>query len=182
MRKLSRSLAVVLFAAAALTGCVKEKGYESGEPATFAFVVYPGAKPLPQVTDLFKRAHKLIKPNEEPPATAVYDTDAPIDDVANYYAKSYGYGNVAPDATNNLSAAKPPAYFRTGDLGSDAKASEPIVKQLNLHTDVTKASGSYKAAEIEAKPNRPHVTVQRPYFDPTQSVVVNRTLILMQRQ
>jgi hypothetical protein len=182
MRTISRSLAVLLIAAAAFVGCNKEKGYESGEPATFAFVVYPGAKYLPQITDLFKQAHKTVKPSEEPPPTAVYDTDASVEDVANYYAKTYGFGNVAPDQTNNLSAAKPPAYFRTGDLGTDAKASEPILKQLKLSPDITKASGTYKAAEIDAKPNRPHVTVQRPYFDPTTSQVVNRTFILMQRQ
>jgi hypothetical protein len=52
---------------------------------------------------------------------------------------------------------------------------------MKLTTDVTKASGSYKAAEIAPRPNRPRVTVQRPYFDVTTSQVVDRTLILMTR-
>jgi len=180
MRTHFRSLAVVLIALAAFTGCKNEK--PATEQEAFAFVVYPGAKYLPQVTDLFKKAHKALKPNEEPPPMALYDTDAPLEDVANYYANSYGYGKVAADATNNLSAAKPVAYFRTGDLGTDAKNSQDLLTKLNVKSDVTKAVGSYKAAELEAKPNRPHVTVQRPYFDPIQSIVVDRTLILMSRQ
>jgi hypothetical protein len=180
MRTFSRSLAVVLIAAAAFIGCNKEK--PASEESTFAFVVYPGAKYLPQITDLFKQAHKVLKPNEETPATALYDTDAPLEDVANYYAQQYGYGKVAADATNNLSAAKPAAYFRTGDLNADAQATQAIMQKLNVKADVSKAVGAYKAAEIEAKPNRPHVTLERPYFDPTRNEVVDRTLILMLRQ
>jgi hypothetical protein len=56
------------------------------------------------------------------------------------------------------------------------------MKKVGINPDVTKATGSYRAAEIEAKPNRPRVTIQRPYFDPTKSQVVDRTLILMFRQ
>jgi len=88
---------------------------------------------------------------------------------------------VAPDATNNLSAAKPPAYYRAGDLGADARAADPIIKKIGLNTDVSKAAGTYRAAEISRKPNRPQVTVQRPYFDVTTSQVVDRTIILMAR-
>ena len=172
--------AILLIAVATLVGCTKEKS--APEESTFAFVVYPGAKYLSQLTDLFKQAHKVLKPAEEPPATAVYDTDAPIDDVANYYAQSYGYEKVAADSTNNLSAAKPAAYFRIGDLSGDTKATQEIMNKVGIHPDITKAVGSYRAAEIEAKPNRPRVTVQRPYFDPAKSVVVDRTLILMFRQ
>ncbi|MFP5245982.1 MAG: hypothetical protein ACLGH0_04760, partial [Thermoanaerobaculia bacterium] len=83
--------------------------------------------------------------------------------------------------TNNLSATKPNAYYRAGDLAADAKAIEPLLKQMNLPTDVSKASGTYKAADIAPRPNRPRVTVQRPYFDVTTSQVVDRTLILMSR-
>jgi hypothetical protein len=52
---------------------------------------------------------------------------------------------------------------------------------MKMNTDVTRAQGKYKAADIEPKPNRPRVTVQRPYFDVTNSQVVDRTLILMSR-
>ncbi len=111
----------------------------------------------------------------------IYDTDASVDEVATFYARAYGYAGVAPDATNNLSAAKPAAYYRTGDLATDTKAIEPLLPKLNLHTDVSRAAGSYKAAEIAGKANRPRVTVQNPYFDVTTSQVVPRTMILMAR-
>jgi hypothetical protein len=117
----------------------------------------------------------------EPPPTAIYDTEAPVEQVAEYYAKQYGYKEIVSDQTTNLSAAKPPAHYRSGDLAKDVKTIEPILKQMNLPTDVSKAQGAYKAAEIEPRPNRPRVTVQRPYFDVLTSQVVDRTLILMSR-
>jgi hypothetical protein len=169
----------MLLMTALLAGCSREKGAE-GEDA-FSFVVYPGAQYLPHLTELTKQAHKVLKPGEEAPPTAIYDSEASVEDVSNFYAKSYGYGNVAPDATNNLSAAKPAAYYRTGDLQTDAQAIVPLLQKMKVSTDVTRAQGKYKAADLEPKPNRPRVTVQRPYFDVTTSQVVNRTLILMSR-
>jgi hypothetical protein len=83
--------------------------------------------------------------------------------------------------SNNLSATKPPAYYRAGDHATDIKEIEPLIKQMNLATDTSKAVGTYKAAEIAPRPNRPRVTISRPYFDVTTSQVVNRTLILMSR-
>lgn len=178
MRRMTTLLLAALVLLA-IARCGKEEEYS--EPEAFSFVVYPGSRYLGQLTELTKNAHKLLKPNEEPPPTAIYDTDASVDDVANFYAKSYGYNGVAPDATNKLSSAKPPAYFRGGDLGNDTRAIQPLLQKMNVPTDVSKAQGTYKAAEIEAKPNRPRVTVQRPYFDVTTSQVVDRTLILMSR-
>ena len=172
-------LAALVAAALMFTGCKGEEDYT--EPEAFSFVVYPGAKYLGQLTETTKNAHKVLNPGNEPPPTAIYDTDAPMEQVAEYYAKEYGYNGVAPDQTNNLSAAKPPAFYRTGNLGDDAKAIAELLKKMNLPTDVTKASGLYKAAEIQSRPNRPRVTVQRPYFDVTTSQVVDRTLILMSR-
>jgi hypothetical protein len=161
-------------------GCHKEK--DENEEDAFSFVVYPGARYLPHLTELTKQAHKVIKPNEpEAPPTAIYDTDASVDDVANFYVKAYGYPGVAPDATNNLSSAKPPAYRRTGDITADVKAIEALLAKMNIHPDLAKATGSYKAVEIAPKPNRPRVTIQHPYFDVTTSQVVDRTIILMAR-
>src|SRR5437660_2268886 len=125
LQKSLRVAAVLLLMTAVLAGCSKEKAGE-GEEA-FSFVVYPGAQYLPHLTELTKQAHKVLKPADEPPPTAIYDTDAAVEDVATFYAKSYGYGNVAPDATNNLSAAKPAAYYRTGDLQVDAQAIVPLL-------------------------------------------------------
>lgn len=177
MFKRSRLLFVLLLVvAAALSACKKEKAAEE-----FSFVTYPGGRYLPHLTELTKQAHKIIKPTEEPPPTAIYDSEASVDDVANFYVKSYGYPPIAPDATNNLSAAKPPAYRRAGDLQVDQKSIEALLPKLNLQTDGSKAVGNYNAVEIAPKPNRPRVTVQRPYFDVTTSQVVDRTLILMSR-
>lgn len=162
-----------------IAGCSMEDEYS--EPEAFSFVVYPGSRYLGRLSDVTKQAHKILKPNDEPPPVAIYETDAPVEEVANFYAKAYGYGTVAPDSTNNLSAARPAAYFRTGDLSADNKSSVDLLAKLNLKTDVSKATGIYRAAEIEAKPNRPRVTIQRPYFDVTTSQTVDRTLILMSR-
>ena len=178
--KSSRILLLALLATAALfLACRGEEEY--AEPEAFSFVVYPNSRYLGQLTEATKRAHKTLKPNEEPPPTAIYDTDAPVEEVAKFYAKAYGYETVAADATNNLSSAKPPAYYRAGDLSADVHAIEPLLKQMNMPTDVSKAQGSYKAADIEPRPNRPRVVVQRPYFDVTTSQVVDKTLILMTR-
>ncbi len=164
----------VLFAA-----CKGEEEY--AEPEAFSFVVYPGARYLGQLTEATKQAHRVLNPGHEPPPTAIYDTDAPVEQVAEYYAKQYGYNEVAPDQTNNLSAAKPPAYYRGGDLATDVNAIKDLLQKMNLQTDTSKAVGAYKAADIAPRPNRPRVVVQRPYFDATTSQVVDRTMILMSR-
>ena len=180
MSKVSRYAVLMLVVSLIALGCHKEK--EESEEDQFSFVVYPGAHYLPHLTELTKQAHKVISPNApEPPPTAIYDTDASVDDVANFYVKAYGYPPVAPDATNNLSAAKPPAYRRTGDLATDVKGIEPLMAKMNLHPDLARATGAYKAVEIGSKPNRPRVTIQHPYFDITTSQVVDRTIILMSR-
>ena len=171
-------LALVALVAA---GCKGEKKAASDEPETFQFTIYPGSRYLQQVTEVFKQASQVGNPNAEIPPIAIYDTDASVETVADFYANAYGYSKVAPDATNDLSSAKPPAYYRAGDLQNDIKAVEPIMKKMNLNVDTSKAVGTYRAAEIQWKTNRPRVTIQRPYFDVTTSQVVDRTIILMSR-
>jgi len=178
MWRVVRALAVAMIAALALAGCKNEKA-EHYEGQAFSFTVYPGAQYVAALTELDKRAATAQKPNEPPPPIAIYDTDAPLDTVAAWYAKSYGYEKIASDATNNLSAAKPPAYYRVGDLQADVKAIEPLLRQLNVGADISKAQGKYRAVEIESKSSRPRVTLQRPYFDVTKSQVIDRTMILM---
>jgi hypothetical protein len=173
------SALLLLILTATFIACRGEE--ELAEPEAFAFVVYPGSRYLGQLTENTKAAHKVINPAAEPPPTAIYDSEAPIEQVAEYYAKQYGYKEISADETANLSAAKPPARYRSGDLQADAKAIEGIIKQMGLPTDVSKAQGPYKAADIEPRPNRPRVTVQRPYFDVLTSQVVDRTMILMSR-
>ena len=132
------------------------------------------------------REHQSRAQGHQPGAGAaadrVYDTDAPVEQVAEYYAKQYGYKEIAPDMANNLErrqAARvlPHRRPRRGHEGHRGRC----IKQMNLATDVCKAVGTYKAAEIAPRPNRPRVTIQRPYFDVTTSQVVDRTLILMSR-
>jgi len=179
MSRVSRALALASIAALVFAGCKSEKTQPVAEPQSFTFTVYPGAVYLTQLSELVKRANAVVKPNQTPPPVAIYDTDAPVDAVADYYAKAYGYNRVAPDATNNLSAAKPAAYFRTGDLQADVKSIASLLQQLKVNTDTSKAQGKYRAAEIEPRMNRPRVTVQRPYFDVIKSQVIDRTMILM---
>lgn len=181
MTKTTRLLAVVALIALVAAGCGKEKKTEPAEPEAFSFTIFPGSRYLAQLTDLWKQARKVSKPGDDVPPIAIYDTDAPLDKVAEFYAQSYGYNTIAPDATNNLSSAKPPAYYRTGDLGKDAEAIVTVAQKLNLKLDLSKAVGAYRAAEIDPKPNRPRVTLERPYFDATTSQTVDRTLIMMTR-
>jgi hypothetical protein len=172
---------LMLVAVIAIAGCKGETKPESTEPATFQFTIYPGSRYLQQVTEVFKQASKAYHPNDEIPPLAVYDSEASVEQVAQYYTKAYGYPTIAPDATNDLSSAKPVAYYRTGDMAADIKAAADMIQKLNLKVDTSKAVGTYRAVEIAAKPTRPHVTIQRPYFDVTTSQVVDRTIILMAR-
>ena len=182
MSRAPRALAALLLLIAAFAGCRKEEKTEAPkEQPAFTFTVYPGARYLAQLTELDKRAAASAQPNQPPPPIAIYDTDAPLDTVANFYVQSYGYSGIAPDASNNLSAAKPPAYYRSGDLQADVKAIEPVLQKLKQPVDLSKAQGKYRAVEVDSKMNRPRVTIQRPYFDVTQSQVVDRTIILMAR-
>jgi hypothetical protein len=175
----SLTFVLLLILPVLVTGCKKEEPVAASDP--FHFVVYPGSRYLGQLTEMTKQAHRTMNPGQEPPATAIYDTDAPVEQVAEFFAKEYGYKEVAPDATNDLSAAKPAAYYRTGDLATDVKGIQDLLAKMNIQTDVTKATGTYRAADIAPLPNRPRVTIQRPYFDVTTSQVVDRTLILMAR-
>ncbi len=179
MVKVSRTLVALILLMAALTACRKEKSVPLPEQPGFAFTVYPGAQYLAELTELDKRAASITNPDHPPPPIAIYDTDAPLEAVANFYARSYGYATVAADATNNLSAAKPPAYYRTGELKTDVKAIVPVLQKLKQNVDISKAQGKYRAVEIESKLHRPRVTIQRPYFDVIKSQVIDRTIILM---
>lgn len=178
MVKSFRAVAAAAVALLLVVGGCKSESESAADAEPFAFVVYPAARYLGPLTEVTKKAHALAKPSEPPPPLVIYDTEAPLEIVANYYAKEYGYGVIAPD---NVSLASPLAYYRTGELFGDVKAVEPLFGKLNLTVDTSKAKGAYRAVEVGGKPNRPRVTLQRPYFDVTSSEVVDRTLILMSR-
>ena len=84
------------------------KGRGVAEPEAFSFVVYPGSRYSAQLTEITKHAHKHQSRARNRRPTAIYDTDAPVEQVAEYYAKEYGYKEIAPDITNNLSAPSRP--------------------------------------------------------------------------
>ena len=172
----SRFLLFVLLATTLFAGCKSKEDY--AQPEAFSFVIYPGARYLGQLTDATKAAHKLINPGQEPPPTAIYDTDAPVEQVAQYYAKEYGYGEIVEKPAGG---AQVNAAWRNGDLATDVKAIEPLLQKMGMNTDVSKAVGTYRAADLAPRPNRPRVTIHRPYFDVTTSQVVDRTMILMSR-
>ncbi len=179
MKHLRLSLTALLLLAALLVTACKGEEEEYAEPEAFSFVIYPGSRYLGELTEKTKLAHKVARPNVEPPPTAIYDADASVEEVADYYAKQYGYAVVAPQAGTGPS--QPRAYYRTGDLAKDNAPIAPLLPQLQLQTDLTKAVGSYRGAFIAPRPNRPQVSIQRPYVDVTTSKVVDRTLILMSR-
>jgi hypothetical protein len=171
-----RLLLAVLLVLTTFLACKGKEDY--AQPEAFSFVVYPGARYLGQLTDATKAAHKVINPSQEAPPTAIYDTDATVEQVAQYYVKEYGYGEIVEQKPG---AAAVNASWRNGDLSADVKAIEPLLKQMNMTTDVSKAVGTYRAADLAPQPNRPRVTISRPYFDVLTSQVVDRTLILMAR-
>jgi hypothetical protein len=161
-------------------GC--RRGERPAEPEAFSFVVYPGSRYLGQLTEKTKEAHRHIDPSTEPPPTAIYDTESSVEEVARFYADSYGYGEVKDEAAAAAAGAeKPRAYFTSGDVAADTKALEELLRKMEMPTDISKASGTYRAAQIAPRRHRPRVTVQRPYFDVTTSEMVDRTLITMTR-
>ena len=124
------------------------------------------------------------------PPIAIYDTDAPLDKVAEFYAQSYGYNKVAPDATNNLSSAKPPAYYRTGDLAKDVAGNrsgraeaEPEARSVESGRDVPRR-GDRSEAEPSARDDpaavlrRLDVADGRPHADHDDAVMSARRALI----
>ncbi len=148
----------------------------------FNFQVYPGAQFLDSQTDLLRRAHFVMQPDAvDAPPLAVYETEAPLEDVAEFYAGKYGY-TLAQNEANSFKTVKPLAYYLTGDLAADAQGIAPVVEKLKIGTDISKATGAYRGAHFQAQASLPRVSLQRPYFDVARSEVVDRTLIVMVRE
>jgi hypothetical protein len=120
--------------------------------------------------------------NPDPPRELdmmILDTEAPIEEVAEWYAQLYGVGRVAEDQVNDFSPITPRAYLLDGDLQADFRRIEPLLEQLGVDTGIEGVEGSYRGAHITAVWGRPRVTLQRPYVDPTRGEVVDRTMILL---
>ena len=189
---MKKTVAVTLMTIAVLSfSCRKEQQmqpldeYQSADlqAAGNNFYVYGGAQYLPEMTNVQRRAHFVLHPGAtSAPPIATYHSDATVQQVAEFYAQKYGYPEVAPNETNNFSSVPPNAYYRAGDLQSDAKGMEPLIPKLGLKTDITKAQGKYTGAQIQPKPDFPRITIQRPYFDPITNQVVDKTLIIMVKE
>jgi len=182
---------LVLVSIVVLSGCRKEETlqplseYESADvqARAYNFQIHPGAKFLEAETALLRRAHFVLQPDAtEAPPMAMYETDAPLEEVATYYAEKYGFPRVAENELNNFSSAKPAAYFTTGDLAKDTEQVKPILEKLKSTVDTSKAAGPYRGAHISATGNMPRVTLQRPYFNLVRGEVADRTLIVMVRE
>lgn len=183
-RSITAALAVLL-----LVSCGGEKAERLSDDESaavqakaFNFEVYPGAKYLDGQADILRRAHFVINPDsKDAPTMAVYDTDAPLEEVAKFYSEKYKV-ELAENQANNFKTIKPSAYYLTGDLATDAAAIAPVIEKLSLGTDVSKAAGAYRGAYFEAQESLPRVSLQRPWFDIANSQVVDRTLIVMVRE
>jgi hypothetical protein len=174
----------------AAIGCRKESPlrplseYESADlqARTYNFQVYPQARFLEKQTELLRRAHFVMQPKAtEAPPMAMYDTEAPLDQVAQFYADRYGY-KLAANQTNDFSSVKPDAYYASGDLAKDVQTIKPVLDQLKVQPDLSKAVGEYRAVHINPSENMPRVSLQRPYFDLINGQVVDRTQILLVRE
>ena len=153
------------------------------QAAAYDFQVYPGSQFLPQLTDLFRRAHFVLHPGATTaPPMAAYHTDATVKEVAEFYAKKYGYEGLAEDPSKAGTYGTPKAYYRSGDVRADAEGGKELYAKLNLSPDFSQASGPYDGAHITATTNYPRVTIQRPYFDLQQSRMVDKTLIVMVKE
>ncbi len=147
------------------------------------FYVYAGARFLSEMTDLFKKSHFVLHPEATTaPPIAAYESDASVQQVAQFYAQKYGYPEVAPNEVNDLSSVKPRAYYRAGDMAADTKALEPILAKMQVKSDLSQATGNYNAAHISPKQDYPRVSIQRPYFDFLQSKVVDKTFIIIVKE
>ena len=186
MSKSIRILALALLLAA----CRKEQSveplsnYESADvqAKAFNFQIYPGAKFDEQQTDLLRRAHFVLQPEaKEAPPMAVYVSDAPLDQVAKFYAEKYGY-QLAENEANDFKTVKPEAYYHSGDLKQDAEAVVPIAEKLNLKPEPEKAQGRFRGAYLAPQPTLPRVSLKRPYFDLLTNQTVDKTMIVMVRE
>lgn len=184
-----KSLKIVGLSILLLSACRKEQvqplsQYESAEvqARAFNFQIYPGARLLEKQTDMLRRAHFILDPKAtEAPPMAIYDTDAPLDKVAEFYGQKYGY-QIADNQANDFKSVKPSAYYFVGDLAATTTAIKPVLDQLKIPADVSKATGSFKGAYFAPQVHLPRVSLQRPYFDPLESKMVDRTQIVLVKE
>ncbi|MGH9458071.1 MAG: hypothetical protein ACRD2J_10580 [Thermoanaerobaculia bacterium] len=181
---------MVVALALALVACGGEElepmdAYESAElqARAYNFQIFPGARFLEEQTEALRRAHFVLQPDAiEAPPMAMYEADAPLEEVARFYAGKYRYGTVAENDVNDFSSVRPPAYYTAGDLAADAAGIRPIVQKLGFDLTLARYQGPWRGAHIAARESLPRVTLQRPYIDVVNDRVVDKTLILLVRE
>jgi hypothetical protein len=185
-----RALLIALLVILLLPACRRERAvqplsdYESADvqAKAFNFQIYPGARFLEEQTDLLRRAHFAMNPDaKEAPPMALYESDAPLEQVAQFYGEKYGY-RIADNMANDFKTVKPQAYYTTGTLEQDIEGVKGLANKLELNTDFEKAQGAYRAAYFSPQVTLPRVSLQRPWFNSLSSEVVDSTLIVMVRE
>ncbi|MGA7614540.1 MAG: hypothetical protein WBX15_05100 [Thermoanaerobaculia bacterium] len=152
------------------------------EAKAYNFNVFPGAHFLEPQTQLLRKAHFVLHPKaKEAPPMAMYDTEKPIEEVAEYYANLYGYQLLQPNEAKKAKE-KPQAYYSEGSLRTDAQALIPLLPKLGLSADVSGATGGYKGVYVAPTEKYPRVTLQRPYYDVLSNTTVDKTLIILVRE
>lgn len=174
----------------AAIGCKKESerpvaDYEVADlqARAYNFQVFPGSTFLKEQTEILRRGSlKMHTHLTEAPPMAIYESGASIDEVAEFYRQKYEYQRIAENEVNSFSAAKPNAYFSTGDLRADLESIRPLIDELKLEVEYEKAVGTYRTAYLAPKPGMPRVTLQRPFFDLVRNEVVDKTQIVLVRE
>jgi len=186
---MNRSLAVLGLIVLLLAACRKEKSqplsqYESAEvqARAFNFQIYPGARFLERQTEMLRQAHFVLQPAAtEAPPMALYDTDAPLEKVAEFYAQKYGY-QIAQNQANDFKSVKPSAYYFVGDLAASGNEIKPILEKMKVTADLTRSTGAFRGAYFAPQVHLPRVSLQRPYFDLVESKVVDRTQVVLVKE
>ncbi|MBI2215082.1 MAG: hypothetical protein HYU52_15645 [Acidobacteria bacterium] len=134
------------------------------------FPLFAGASVVPEQTALMRRAHALIRGDAEMRGRrlALFETDAPLEDVARYYAAAIG----------DPSGVHASVSWSTGDFAADEASLAPILAKLD-QPFTHGATGHYRSAEIAGAPGEPRVSLQRPYRDFARDRIVDRTLIVL---
>lgn len=146
--------------------------YEWVDPAAekAALPIFPGATPLPDQTDLVRRARVMLQPEGTPARRLLLsDTDASLEAVAAHYATLYASEDGVPA----------PVQRRTGDLAADELALAPLLAKLGQSYTPGVGRGPCRTAEIAGGDGRPSVSLQRPWRDFIHDRVVDRTLIMI---
>ena len=149
----------------------KVEEYVSQDP--WAELAYPGAEQRVEQEDLLRKAHFLANPSaDSAPHVEAYSTPDPLNEVAAFYARKYGYGVLPEDPTA-------PAHLGSGDFADMRQSIEQIAAKLVETPDLEALKGPYRTAYFRGTGMLPRISLQRPYFDLTRGELIDQTVIVM---